>query len=168
MAAGCKAVCLTLSNTGADWNSIDTLRKGLKVPFLLKGVMTPGDSTDAARHGIQGIVVSNYVGGPATAANAVAQPMEVLPGIADAVGGKIPILVDGSFRRGSDILMALALGANGVLIGRPVAWGLAAYGPDGVRHVIELLQTELGRDMAMCGKVNLQSIDRATIKVHKW
>jgi 4-hydroxymandelate oxidase len=114
---------------------------------------------------VQGIVVSNYVGAPTSG---LAAPMEVLPGIADAVGGKIPILIDGSFRRGSDILMAIALGARGVLIGRPVAWGLAAYGAAGVQHVMELLQTELARDMAMCGKVDLKAIDRSVVKVHKW
>jgi len=98
----------------------------------------------------------------------MASPMEVLPGIVDAVGGKIPILIDGSFRRGSDILMALALGATGVIIGRPVAWGLAAYGAPGVQHVMELLQSELARDMAMCGKVDLKAIDKSMVKVHKW
>ena len=165
VAAGCKAVCLTLSDTGADWKSIDVLRQGLSVPFLLKGIMTAGDAGDAVRKGVQGIVVSNYVGTPTTA---LAAPMEVLPGIADTVGGKIPGLIDGSFRRGSDILMALALGARGVLIGRPVAWGLAAYGAEGVQHVTELLQSELARDTAMCGKVNLKAIDRSMVKVHKW
>jgi 4-hydroxymandelate oxidase len=164
---GCKAVCLTLSDTAMDWKSIDALRQNLNVPFLLKGIMTAEEASEAIRNGVQGIVVSNYVGA-ATAATALASPMEVLPAIADAVAGKIPILIDGSFRRGSDILMALALGASAVMIGRPVAWGLAAYGADGVQHVVELLQSELARDMAMCGKVNLKAIDRSMIKVHKW
>jgi 4-hydroxymandelate oxidase len=167
LSSGCKAVCLTLSDTGLDWKSIDALRQGLNVPFLLKGIMTADEAGEAVHEGIQGIVVSNYVGVP-TAATALASPVEVLPGVADAVGGKIPILIDGSFRRGSDILMALALGASAVMIGRPVAWGLAAYGADGVQHVVELLQSELARDMAMCGKVNLKAIDRSMVKVHKW
>jgi isopentenyl diphosphate isomerase/L-lactate dehydrogenase-like FMN-dependent dehydrogenase len=167
LSSGCKAVCLTLSDTGMDWKSIDALRQGLNVPFLLKGIMTADEAGEAVRKGVQGIVVSNYVGAP-TAATALASPMEALPGIADAVGGKIPVLVDGSFRRGSDMLMALALGASAVMIGRPVAWGLAAYGADGVQHVVELLQSELARDMAMCGKVNLRAIDRSMVRVHKW
>ena len=166
VAAGCKAVCLTLSDSGDDWKSIDAMRQGLKVPFLLKGVMNAGDAGDAVKKGVQGVVVSSYVAGP-VAANAMASPMEVLPGIVDA-GGKIPILIDGSFRRGSDILMALALGATGVIIGRPVAWGLAAFGAPGVQHVMELLQSELARDMAMCGKVDLKAIDKSMVKVHKW
>ena len=165
LSSGCKAVCLTLSDTGMDWKSIDALRQGLNVPFLLKGIMTADEASEAVRKGVQGIVVSNYVGAQTTA---LASPMEVLPGIADAVGAKIPILIDGSFRRGSDILMALALGASAVMIGRPVAWGLAAYGADGVQHVVELLQSELARDMAMCGKVNLKAIDRSMVKIHKW
>jgi isopentenyl diphosphate isomerase/L-lactate dehydrogenase-like FMN-dependent dehydrogenase len=127
--------------------------------------MSADAASEAVRKGVQGIVVSNYVGVPTTA---MAEPMQMLPGIAGAVGGKIPVLIDGSFRRGSDILMALALGARGVLIGRPVAWGLAAYGDAGVQHVMELLQTELARDMAMCGKVNLQAIDKSVVKVHRW
>jgi 4-hydroxymandelate oxidase len=167
LSLGCKAVCLTLSDTGLDWRSIDALRQGLNVPFLLKGIMTADEAGEAVRKGVQGIVVSNYVGGPITS-TALASPMEVLPGISDAVGGKIPILIDGSFRRGSDMLMALALGASAVMIGRPVAWGLAAYGADGVQHVAELLQSELARDMAMCGKANLKAIDRSVVKVHKW
>lgn len=167
VSSGCKAVCLTLSDAGLDWKSIDALRQGLNVPFLLKGIMTADEAGEAARKGVQGIVVSNYVGAP-TAATALASPMEVLPGIAEAIGGKIPILIDGSFRRGSDMLMALALGASAVMIGRPIAWGLAAYGGDGVQHVVELLQSELARDMAMCGKINLKAIDRSMVKVHKW
>jgi 4-hydroxymandelate oxidase len=167
LSSGCKAVCLTLSDTGLNWKAIDALRQGLNVPFLLKGIMAADEAGEAVRKGVQGIVVSNYAGAPTPAA-ALASPMEVLPGIADAVGGKIPILIDGSFRRGSDMLMALALGASAVMIGRPVAWGLAAYGADGVQHVVELLQSELARDMAMCGKVNLKAIDRSMVKVHKW
>jgi 4-hydroxymandelate oxidase len=167
VSSGCKAVCLTLSDTGLDWKGVDALRQGLNVPFLLKGIMTADEAGEAVRKGVQGIVVSNYVGAP-TAATALASPMEVLPGIADAVGGKIPILIDGSFRRGSDMLMALALGAGAVMIGRPLAWGLAAYGADGVQHVVELLQSELARDMAMCGRVNLKAVDRSMVKVHKW
>jgi 4-hydroxymandelate oxidase len=94
--------------------------------------------------------------------------MDVLAAIVDAVGSKIPVTIDGSFRRGTDIMMPLALGAKAVLIGRPVAWGLAAYGAGGVRYVLEMLQTELGRTMAMSGRPTLASLDRTAIKVHRW
>jgi 4-hydroxymandelate oxidase len=96
----------------------------------------------------------------------MASPIEVLPAIAATVAGKVPILIDGSFRRGSDIMKALALGARAVMIGRPVLWGLAAYGSAGVQTILEMLQTELARDMAMSGKPNLKSLDASAVKIH--
>ena len=113
-------------------------------------------------NGIDGLVVSNYAGAPVGRAS----PMEVLPAIAEAVAGKVPILIDGSFRRGTDILKALALGARAVLLGRPVLWALAAYGSAGVQTMLEMLQTELARDMAMCGKPNLKSLEPSAVKIH--
>ncbi len=162
--SGCVALCLTLSDTGWDWNGIEAIRRGTKLPLVLKGIMSAEEAKDAASKGIHGIVVSNYTG---TSATGLAAPMTVLPGIVDAVGGKIPVLIDGDFRRGTDIMMALALGASAVLIGRPIAWGLAAYGAEGVRTVLEMLQTELGRTMAMCGRPNLAAIDNTAVKVHR-
>jgi 4-hydroxymandelate oxidase len=79
----------------------------------------------------------------------------------------MPVLVDGSIRRGTDVLKALALGAAAVLVGRPVAWGLAAYGSDGVQGVLEMLQTELARYMAMSGRATLASIDSTLVRVHR-
>lgn len=76
------------------------------------------------------------------------------------------MLTDGAFRRGTDVIKALAFGAQGVLIGRPVMWGLSAYGEAGVQGVVEMLQSELGRYMGMCGKVNLKALDRTLLKVH--
>jgi 4-hydroxymandelate oxidase len=167
VAAGCKVLCLTLGNPDhppADWKFIDQLRQGLTVPLVLKGIMTPGEAQMAAARGVQGIVVSSYRG---RAATGLAEPIEVLPSIADAVAGKAIVLIDGSFRRGADVLKALALGAKGVLLTRPALWGLAAYGADGVQTVMELLQTELARDMAMCGKLTVDTIDRTLVAVHK-
>jgi 4-hydroxymandelate oxidase len=83
------------------------------------------------------------------------------------VGGKAAILIDGSIRRGSDALKALALGAQAVLLGRPPIWGLAAYGADGVQTLLEMVQTELARDMAMNGRVNLKALDPSVLKIHK-
>jgi 4-hydroxymandelate oxidase len=158
--AGCKAVCVTIG----DWSAIDRLRQNIKVPVLLKGIMSPEEADKAARMGVQGIVVSNYA---SPAISGIASPIEMLPSIAGAVGGKLPILIDGSFRRGSDILKALALGAQAVLLARPTLWGLAVYGADGVQKGIELLQTELARDMAGCGRVNLKSIDSTVVRIHR-
>lgn len=162
--AGCKAVCLTLSGTSLDWGVVDGLRKGLTVPFLLKGILSPDDAKAAVGKGIQGIIVSNYSERPMTG---VVPPIEALPAIADAVGGKIPILIDGSFRRGSDVLKGLALGAQAVLLGRPPLWGLAAYGAAGVQNLLQLLQSEMARQMAQNGRVNLAAIDRSMVRIHK-
>jgi 4-hydroxymandelate oxidase len=168
--AGCKALVLTVGvptqpESSWDWAAIDRFRQGFNVPVVLKGILTPEEAQLAVQRGVQGIVVSNYVG---AANNAMAAPIALLPGIADAVAGKIPILIDGSFRRGSDVVMALALGARAVLVGRPVLWGLSAYGADGVQRVIEMLQTETARDMAMCGRVNVKALDRTAVKIHRW
>lgn len=165
--AGCSAVCLTVgggSTTASQttWEAVDRIRQGVKAPLLLKGIMSPEEARAAVSKGIQAIVVSNHGGG-----NGFADPIEMLPGVADAVGGKIPILIDGSFRRGTDILKALALGARGVLVARPLVWGLAAYGSEGVQAVLEMLQTELARAMAMCGKPAVAAIDRTLVKVHR-
>ena len=160
--AGAKAVCLT--GGGVDWAAVDQLRKGLSVPFLLKGIMGEAEAKAAVERGVQGIVVSGYRGPGATG---LASSIEVLPAVAEAVGGRVPILIDGGFRRGSDVLKALALGARAVLVTRPVLWGLAAYGAPGVQQAIELLQTEVARDMGMCGKPNLAAIDKTLVRVHR-
>jgi 4-hydroxymandelate oxidase len=158
---GCKALCIAIG--GADWSAIDRLRHGVRIPVLLKGIMSAEEARAAIGKGIDGIVVSNYGG---QAASGMAAPIEVLPAIAEAVAGKAPILIDGSFRRGTDILKALALGARAVLLGRPALWALAAYGSAGIQALLEMLQTELARDMAMCGKPNLKSLDRSLVKIH--
>jgi 4-hydroxymandelate oxidase len=169
--AGCKAVCVTMgapekatATAGLDWSALEHLRRAINVPVLLKGVMSPDEAQKAAGLGLQGIVVSSYAPRSITG---IASSLEVLPSIRAAVGGKIAILIDGSFRRGSDVLKALALGAQAVLLGRPPIWALAAYGADGVQKVVEMLQTELAQDMAMCGKVNLKALDPSVVKLHR-
>jgi len=163
VALGCKAVFLTLS---ADWtwNDIDQFRKDLGAPLVIKGVMTPAEAKAALERGIDGLVVSSY---RRQAAEGMAQAIEMVGPVADAVGGRAPVLVDGSFRRGTDILKALALGARGVLVCRPVLWGLAAYGAEGVQYVLEMLQTELARSMVMIGAVDLNHIVRPMVRIHR-
>lgn len=171
--AGAKAVVITVGvNPGGattkptaaavNWASFETLTHGVTVPVLAKGIATPADATAALSHGAQGIIVSNYGG---LLARKDALILE-LPKIVDAVGGKVPVLVDGSFRHGTDVIKALALGAAGVVVSRPAMWGLATYGADGVQTVVELLQSELSRYMGMCGKSNLKMLDRTLVKVH--
>ena len=107
--------------------------------------------------------MSNYRGGNTAALKGT---LLLVAPVVQAVGGQVPILVDGSFRYGADILKALARGAKGVLIGRPILWGLTAYGADGVQGVVELLQTDLARIMAMCGRVNLAEVNDSLVRIH--
>jgi 4-hydroxymandelate oxidase len=158
-----KALFATIGPAGMDWKALDRLRKTIAAPLILKGVMSPEEAKRAVAAGVQGVVVSNYSPRPITG---ISSSIEVLPSIAEAVAGKAAVLMDGSIRRGSDVLKALALGANAVLIARPAVWGLAAYGAEGVRAVVELIQSEFARDMAMCGKVNIKSLDPTVLRIH--
>jgi 4-hydroxymandelate oxidase len=175
--AGCTAICITAgaapaasgtrrSATAAkiDWSAVDALKRGLTVPVMVKSITAPETAQVALQHGVDGIIVSNYSGLAGAVTDSV---VLTLPAIVDAVGGKVPVLVDGSFRRGTDILKALAFGARGVLVARPAMWGLAAYGADGVQGIVEMLQTELARYMAMCGRSHLKMLDRSLLRLHR-
>jgi 4-hydroxymandelate oxidase len=146
-----------------DWAAVDAVVKGTSLPVIVKGVTSPQDAKEAVARGAKGVVVSNYHGG-----NAAALPGTLLlvSPVVQAVGASVPVLVDGSFRRGTDILKALAFGAKGVLIGRPVMWGLASYGAEGVQGVVEMLQTELARYMCMCGRPSLAAVNANLVRVH--
>lgn len=146
------------------WSFLDELRSYAKVPVLVKGILTPEDARLAIDHGAAGVIVSNH---GARYLDTVPATIEVLPGIVDAVAGKIPVFVDGGFRRGTDILKALAIGAKAVLVGRPPLWGLGAYGQAGVVRVLELLQTELALAMGLSGRPNLASIDRSLVEIRR-
>jgi 4-hydroxymandelate oxidase len=164
---GCKAVCVTVgapAYPAGDWKTLGQLRQGISVPVLMKGVMNVDEARIAVENGFAGIIVSDH-GRPAE--SGFAAPMEILPSITEAVGTKVPVLVDGGFRRGTDVLKGLALGARAVLLGRPPIWGLAAYGADGVGTLLKLLQTELARDMAMCGAVTVRDINRKLVTIHR-
>lgn len=131
-----------------DWDDIAWLRSVSPLPVILKGIMHPRDATMAMEAGAAALIVSNHGGRtldtmPATAA--------VLPRIRAAVGADYPILADGGIRRGTDVLKAIALGANAVLVGRPYVFGLANAGAMGVSHVLRLLRDELEIAMALCG-----------------
>jgi 4-hydroxymandelate oxidase len=172
-AAKAKAVIVTINaGTSAngpstrapiDWSAVDAVVKGTTLPVIVKGVTSPQDAKEAAARGARGVVVSNYRGG-----NAASLPgtLLMIQPVVQAVGDRIPVLADGSFRRGTDILKALGLGAKGVLIGRPVMWGLAAYGADGVQGVVEMLQTELARYMCMCCRPSLAAVNASLVRVH--
>jgi 4-hydroxymandelate oxidase len=138
------------------WTDLDWLRSRSPLPLVLKGIVTAEDAELAVRHGVAAVVVSNHGGRQLDGAIAT---IDALPEIADRVGGRLPLFLDGGVRRGNDVLKALALGARAVLIGRPYLWGLAAAGEAGVSRVLEILRTELELAMALAG---CPTLDAAT------
>ena len=144
------------------WHHLDWLRSASDLPLVIKGVLPAEDATLAVEHGAQAMVVSNHGG---RALDGAVPTLMALPEVVDAVDGKIPVLIDGGMRRGTDILKALALGAKAVLIGRPYVWGLAAFGSVGVQRVVEMLRAELVVSMGLAGMPNLGSIDRSLVRL---
>jgi isopentenyl diphosphate isomerase/L-lactate dehydrogenase-like FMN-dependent dehydrogenase len=144
-----------------DWGFFDRLRDATALKLLIKGILTPEDARLAVEHGADGIIVSNHGG---RAEDVGVATIDVLPGIADAVAGHIPVLVDSGFRRGSDVVKALALGARAVCVGRPYLWGLAAFGQEGVEAVLALLRRELELSMKALGTPTLAAITRAHVQ----
>jgi 4-hydroxymandelate oxidase len=144
------------------WETVDWLRSWTSLPILLKGILTAEDALLAIGHNVAGIVVSNHGG---RQLDGVQASIEALPEVVEAVAGRCEVFVDGGIRRGTDVLKALALGARAVLVGRPILWGLAANGQEGVRHVLELLRTELEVAMKLAGCPTLASIDRTLVKL---
>jgi 4-hydroxymandelate oxidase len=142
------------------WKDVDWLRSFARVPVLLKGILDPEDADLAVQAGVSGIIVSNHGARNLDTALATA---EALPQVADRVAGRVPLLVDGGIRRGTDVLKALAFGATAVLIGRPYLYALGAAGEAGVRHAIDILRTELGMAMALTGCASLPEITRRTL-----
>jgi isopentenyl diphosphate isomerase/L-lactate dehydrogenase-like FMN-dependent dehydrogenase len=145
------------------WQYIDDVRKMVKGPLVIKGILDPEDAKLAIEHGADAIIVSNHGGrsmdyGPSS--------LEVLPEIVAAVNGKIPILFDSGVRRGADIFKALALGAHSVMIGRTTRWGLAAFGSAGAQRLIEILQQELVQVAASAGCARLSDIDKTTVRAN--
>jgi 4-hydroxymandelate oxidase len=145
-----------------NWEYLDQVRKFIKVPIIIKGIVTAEDARLCVERGFNGIVVSNHGGrsmdyGPST--------LEALPEIVAAVNGKIPVMIDSGFRRGSDVLKALALGADAVWLGRAARWALGAFGPVGVQRLLtDIIFKELVEAAAATGKTTLASIDSSIVK----
>jgi 4-hydroxymandelate oxidase len=144
----------------STWESLDWLLGATPLPVLVKGVLTAEDGDLAARHGVAGVIVSNHGG---RQLDGVLAGVDALPEVAAAVAGRCEVLCDGGVRRGTDVLKALALGARAVLVGRPVIWGLAVGGADGVADVLGLLQTEFALAMALAGRTTVASIDTTLV-----
>lgn len=190
-AAGCRALCVTVDSPthgarnreerargelperplpnlkGKDyldptltWKDIDWLRSFAKTPVLLKGILNPDDAALAVKAGVNGIIVSNHGG---RNLDTVPATIDALPFVAEKVAGRVPVLVDGGIRRGTDVLKAIALGASAVAIGRPYLYGLGVAGAAGVTRVVEILRHEFELAMMLTGRPNIAAIDRSVI-----
>ncbi|RMH19369.1 MAG: alpha-hydroxy-acid oxidizing protein [Gemmatimonadetes bacterium] len=142
------------------WDALAWLRSLTALPVVVKGVQTGEDARLAVEHGAAGVIVSNHGGRQLDGARAT---LHALPEVAEAVDGRVPVLVDGGVRRGVDVLVARALGARAVLIGRPYLWGLAAAGEAGVEHVLTTFRDEVARALALVGRRNLEEVDRSLL-----
>jgi len=147
-------------NISLSEEAIREVRKETSLPFFLKGIMTVEDALTAVKAGADAIVVSNHGGRVLDCCQA---SIEVLPQIVKAVDGKIEVLIDGGFRRGTDVLKALALGARGVLVGRPICWGLAAAGAEGVAEVMQMMTSELIRAMILTNVPDVSNVPRDAV-----
>jgi 4-hydroxymandelate oxidase len=152
-------------NPAMTWDFVDRLRKAVTVKLFIKGIDSPDDARLCIEHGIDGILVSNHGGRSTETGRAT---IEALPEVVSAVGGRIPVFVDGGVRRGTDVFKALALGAKAVGIGRPFLWGLGAFGQPGVDRVLEILQGELKLAMGNCGTPTVAAIDRSYVATPEW
>jgi len=149
-----------ITDPSLTWKDVAWLRSITDLPVLLKGIINPDDAKRAVAEGAHGIVVSNH---GARNLDTVPPSIEALPLITEVVAGRIPVLVDGGIRRGTDILKALAFGAKAILIGRPCLYGLALNGAEGVTAVINMLRREFEMAMALTGRTNIAAIDRSVL-----
>ena len=150
-----------LMDPALGWAELEDLASECDLPVLVKGVLTDEDAALAVEHGAAGVVVSNHGG---RQLDCVAASADALPEVVDAVEGRGAVFVDGGVRRGTDVAIALALGADAVLVGRPTLWGLAAGGEDGARRVLELLREELALALALCGCASPGELSRAHVQ----
>lgn len=147
-------------DASASWKEVEWLRGFWKGPLILKGVLHPDDAKHAHSLGVDSIVVSNHGG---RQLDVVPASLQALPAIVDAVGGRMPVLIDGGVRRGGDVVKALALGATACLVGRPHLWGAAVAGEQGVAKILDIYRSEIDRVMALGGWDDLAAIDRSAL-----
>lgn len=157
---GSLEVYSSMLDAALTWKDVEWLSSFAKTPLLVKGVLNPDDADRAVKSGVAGIMVSNHGGRnldtlPAT--------IDALPQVTERVAGRVPVLVDGGIRRGTDVLKALAFGASAVLVGRPYLYGLGAAGEAGVTQVIKILQRELQMAMVLTGRTKVSEVDRSVI-----
>lgn len=150
-----------VGDAALNWASIDWLRANTRLPILLKGIVTREDAGLAVRAGVAGLIVSNHGGRQEESGRGT---LECLPEVVTAVRGRLPVLIDGGFRRGTDVFKALALGADAVCVGRPYLFGLGAYGEQGVAKVLAILDSELERSMQFAGTTSIAAIKPAYLQ----
>jgi 4-hydroxymandelate oxidase len=149
----------------ATWETLDQLRTLTALPIIVKGILTREDARLAIDHGARGVIVSNHGGRQLDGAPAA---LDALPEVVEEVGRHGDVFFDSGVRRGSDIVMALAMGARAVGIGRPVLWALAVGGAAGVARLISLLEIDLATVMALTGRTTIPSIDRSVLGSPRW
>ena len=142
------------------WSDLDWLVNNIRLPVVVKGIMTARDAELATENGAKGVIVSNHGG---RYLDTTLASVEVLPEVVEAVDGRAEVYLDGGIRRGTDIFKALALGARSVLIGRPLFWGLAVDGEAGALAILDMLREELDATMGMCGHSSLGTIDKESL-----
>jgi L-lactate dehydrogenase (cytochrome)/(S)-mandelate dehydrogenase len=145
-----------MMNPATDWRTLEWLRGQWDGPLAVKGVLRPDDALRAVELGVDGVIVSNHGGRQLDGARA---SLDALPGVAEAVGGRADILLDGGVRRGTDVAKAVALGARAVLVGRPYLYGLAVGGSEGVSAVLAIFREEIDRTCALLGVRSVEEID---------
>ena len=138
-----------------DWEFVDRLKESTSMKLVLKGIVTSEDAKLAVEHGVDGVVVSNHGG---RAEDSGRSTIESLPEVVEAIDGRMPIIVDSGFRRGTDIVKALATGADAIAIGRPYLWGLGAFGQEGVETVLDILKRELEIVMRQASTTSIDGI----------
>jgi isopentenyl diphosphate isomerase/L-lactate dehydrogenase-like FMN-dependent dehydrogenase len=152
---------LGLFSPSLSWRDIEWIADATRLPVLLKGVLTREDAVLGVEHGAAGVIVSNHGG---RQLDGVPASLDALEEVVEAVAGRVEVLVDGGVRRGTDVVKALALGAQAVLIGRPAVWGLAADGEAGVRHVLSLLRAEIATTLALLGCTRPAEVGRTHVQ----
>jgi isopentenyl diphosphate isomerase/L-lactate dehydrogenase-like FMN-dependent dehydrogenase len=143
-----------------SWEFVRKLKDATTMKVLIKGIVTAEDTRLAVENGVDGVIVSNHGG---RAENSMRGTIECLPDVVDAASGRIGVLIDGGFRRGTDVFKALALGADAVCVGRPYLWGLASFGEPGVEAVLDILRRELVMVMKQMGTTTIAAIDRSSV-----
>jgi isopentenyl diphosphate isomerase/L-lactate dehydrogenase-like FMN-dependent dehydrogenase len=143
-----------------DWEFVERLRETTSMKLVLKGIVTAEDASLAIEHGVDGVIVSNHGG---RAEDSGRSTIESLPEVVDAIDGRMPVIVDSGFRRGTDIIKALAIGADAIAIGRPYLWGLGAFGQEGVETVLDILTRELEIVMRQASTTRIDEISRELI-----